>query len=273
LIAGATAAQFIDSAGSRVFVLARRPERTEGRCVLIVAPFADEMNKSRRMLAEVSRGLAGRGIATVLPDYFGTGDSEGEFRDADLERWKSDIRTAVEWSAAEGHPVTGILAVRLGCALAAHALQAAGLTVRHCVFWQPVTDGERYLAQFLRLRVAASMMEADRKESVGDLRERLRKGEAIEVAGYEISSRLAEGLGRTRLQEATGAHLGRIDWIELVRSEGEAPTPVREAVAKAREAGLDISLHPMMGEPFWSSVEIVTNEPLIARTVELLSRP
>jgi hypothetical protein len=48
-----------------------------------VPPFAEEMNKSRRMIAEVGRRLEGSGVGMLLVDLFGTGDSEGEFAQAD----------------------------------------------------------------------------------------------------------------------------------------------------------------------------------------------
>jgi len=50
--------------------------------VLYLHPFAEEMNKSRRMAALQSRMLAARGIAVLQIDLFGCGDSSGDFGDA-----------------------------------------------------------------------------------------------------------------------------------------------------------------------------------------------
>src|SRR6185436_14934074 len=68
---------------------------------------AEEMNKCRRMIAEAANALAALGVAALVPDLFGTGDSEGEFRDADWETWKADLDTAVAWASEEGWPVKG----------------------------------------------------------------------------------------------------------------------------------------------------------------------
>ena len=46
--------QFIDGAKGPIFVLAREPAAGVRGCVLVVPPFAEEMNKCRRMVTEVA---------------------------------------------------------------------------------------------------------------------------------------------------------------------------------------------------------------------------
>ncbi len=265
-------AEFIGPPDSRIFVLMRAPAAAARGCVLIVPPFGEEMNKSRRMIAQMTRRLAERGIACVVCDFYGTGDSEGEFRDATLERWQEDLRAVVQWSAQRNHPITAVLAIRLGCALAARALAGEGSRLSRTVFWQPVTDGSRFLAQFLRLRTAASMMEPGAKETQAALRERLRLGEALEVAGYELSQAMADQLEHVKLSEAAGAHLGSVEWFEIVRDSATAiPGATAAVVASMQEHCPDVKVHGIVGEPFWSSVEIVENAELLDRTVDALA--
>ena len=102
----------------------------------------------------------------------------------------------------------GLLGVRLGALLAAAVASGLPQPVARAVFWQPVVDGQRFVTQFLRLRVAASLME-DRKETVGALRERSQGGETLEVAGYELSPALLEQLDALRLDPAAAVSLGR----------------------------------------------------------------
>ena len=75
------------------------------------------------MIADLANALAAQGVAALVPDLFGTGDSEGEFRDADWETWKADLDTAVAWTQEAGWPVKGVLAIRLGSVLAAEWLR------------------------------------------------------------------------------------------------------------------------------------------------------
>jgi exosortase A-associated hydrolase 2 len=261
---------FIESSGALIFALLHRPAQA-GDCVIVVPPFAEEMNKCRKMVTEVAGELVRQGKAVLLVDLFGTGDSEGDFEQGDWNRWKNDLRQAMAWANSQGHPVNGMLAIRLGCALGAEVAREDGMALRQTVFWQPVADGSRLLDQFLRLRVAAAMMEADRKESTTGLRQRLERGESIEVAGYMLSPTLAAQLDSVRLEKHLGAHLGRLHCIEVVRSPGTpAPVPVTklvDAAAKKTEATLDT----VCGAPFWSSVEILVNPPLIRQTTAFLS--
>ena len=270
-------AQFLDAPastqqGGRPFVVLRPPQRAGGPTVLVVPPFAEEMNKCRRMIAEVGRRLESSGVGMLLVDLFGTGDSEGEFAQADWQRWKADLTTAMQWATAEGAAIRGMLAIRLGCILGSETLAGIGHRVQRTVLWQPVTSCRRFLEQFLRLRVAASMMGGDSKETVAALRSRLKSGELLEVAGYEISGTLADQLDAAELQRFIGAHLGAVHWMEAVRSaDAELPVPSGKAIEAARAAGIETTSHPIAGEPFWSSTEIVCLDAMVARTADVLA--
>ena len=272
MIAASVVPRFLGGDGQRVFTLLRHPRRPGASCALLVAPFGEEMNKSRKMLTDVGIALVRRGIGSVLVDPYGTGDSDGDFSQADWPRWQADLQQAAAWCAEEGLKVDRLLGVRLGCALGAQVARDAIPGIAQTVFWQPVLDGSRFMDQFLRLRVAASMMEQDRKESTADLRAKFARGETVDVAGYCVGPQLAAQIDRVHLAEDLGDHLGQVHWIEVVRSaETPPPAPSTKAVDAARAAGLNITLCPIVGEPFWSSVEIVRIPALIERTVALLA--
>ena len=56
--------------------------------VLYVPPFAEEMNKSRRLVALQARRLAAAGFGVLVPDLYGTGDSAGDFAEARWSIWR-----------------------------------------------------------------------------------------------------------------------------------------------------------------------------------------
>jgi exosortase A-associated hydrolase 2 len=256
--------RFLGEPGSRILFVSRRPLRDDLGCVLLVPPFGEEMNKTRPMYADLGRRLSERGFGSLLPDLFGTGDSEGEFRDADWNDWVENVAMVCRWASSQNWSLRGVVATRLGCALVASALRALNLCVERTVFWQPVGDGARFLKQFLRLRVAASMMENDTAESTTGLRSRLRAGEYLEVAGYELAPRLADQLESVRLVDSLSACLGLVQWIEIAR---EAQAGLSGAAAKSidRATGMGISVTSQIvtGEPFWSSTEIVRLPELV----------
>lgn len=264
--------EFIAGPKGPIFVLLRRPAGPLQGCVLVVPPFAEEMNKCRRMVTEVGLGLAERGIGTLVPDLYGTGDSGGDFADGDWTTWRQDLAAAVRWADARGCPVTGILAIRLGAALAVAAQGKGAIpAVGKTVLWQPVLDGGRFLAQFLRLRTAASLME-DRKETLAELRAKLQPGESIEVAGYAISGRLAQDLDELAAPGRLPATLGATAWLEVVRdAEGPLPVSSQNIIEATQRAGGAVQAAGLVGEPFWSSTEIVVNRSVLSDSVAHLS--
>ena len=60
-------------------------------------PFAEELNKSRRMVSMQARQFCHTAYAVLIVDLFGTGDSEGNFGDTDWEILQNDMCVALRW--------------------------------------------------------------------------------------------------------------------------------------------------------------------------------
>lgn len=271
---GALSGEFVGPVGRRIFLLLREPTGAGGGrgSVLVVPPFGEEMNKSRRMIAETAQRLCESGVAVVMPDLFGTGDSEGDFREANVERWLEDLETTRRYAEARGLPVKAILAVRLGCALAVAAMRRGALpAVEASAWWQPTLDGKRHVAQFLRLRVAGGSMRGATPETVDELLKKSAGGETLAVAGYELSPSLVRGLEGLNI-DAVPTEAGSLHWFEIVRdAEAAAPLPTARFLEKARAGGSPVSLLTIPGEPFWASTEIVRLPMLIDQTAAALA--
>jgi exosortase A-associated hydrolase 2 len=263
---GTQVVEFLGPPGRRVLVVQHRPARASGPCVIVVPPFAEEMNKSRRMVTLVAERLVQQGTAVLVPDLFGTGDSDGEFYDADWGAWKSDLETAAAWSERAGWRLTGMLAIRLGCLLGADWLRDRARPLESMVLWQPVESGERFLTQFLRLRVAASMMLPGKGETVTELRGQLSQGRTVEVAGYELSGRLAQQVDGLQLMAALESLRGAV-CFEVVREGAEAAaSPLMRLGDAARAQGVTLERRRVEGDPFWATTEIVALPALIEQS-------
>jgi exosortase A-associated hydrolase 2 len=239
--------------------------------VLIAPPFAEEMNKCRSMFTAVGHALREQGIATVIVDLFGTGDSEGEFRDASCAGWIDDLRRAAQWAAHQGWPIASLLCARLGCVLGALAARDGLGAIERTIFWQPVVNGEKYLREFLRVRVAASMMSAS-PETVKGLRQQLKNGEDVEIAGYELSSHLAGEIEGLRLVDSLDARLGALHWLEVVpEAAGSLSADSAECLAVARSCSMEVTARALSGESFWASTEVVRVPELVDYSVNILS--
>jgi exosortase A-associated hydrolase 2 len=206
-----------------------------------------------------------------MPDLYGTGDSEGDFADADLTTWRSDLGRVASWSAADGTPIVAMLGIRLGCALGASVVESGAIgPLRAAAFWQPVFDGARFLQQFLRMRLAASLAQ-DRKETIADLRQHLARDEVLEVGGYGLSGELARNLDSLVVPQRLAGALGRLAWIEVVRDVAASPPVMATKLLESTvAAGGHVAMQAHAGEPFWATTEIISNRQIVDASVEHL---
>jgi exosortase A-associated hydrolase 2 len=258
-------AEFIGAAGCRLFALLRGPEVPTGDCTLVVPPFAEEMNKCRRLVTDYAHQARRQGRGTLCVDLAGTGDSEGGFAEARVERWLDDLEAAIAWSATRGWRVTSILGIRLGALLAAALVRRGVRDISNLVFWQPVTSGARMIDQFLRIRIMATRLEQGRAETAAGLRAQLRAGEVVEVAGYPLSGALCADIEALDLRSQWFAGFPPIRWLEVVADTDTPTSPAtQQALDQARAAGCRVDHSRVAGEPFWMATEVVTNPALVA---------
>jgi exosortase A-associated hydrolase 2 len=234
-----------------------------------VPPFAEEMNRSRRMVSLQARELAKRGVGVLLLDLFGTGDSEGEFREGTWQAWIGDVEAAIFWLRAQGSARNGLWGLRLG-GLLAMAVACGSADIEHAILWNPVTSGRTLLKQFLRILLAANMERSERGQDTKALRARLLSGETIEVAGYSLTPALAMALEAAELAAFPPSPSVTVDWFELVADEGLTPPPMScSTVQNWHRQGSQVSLLTSVGEPFWSLQEITVAAGLIEATSAL----
>ena len=240
--------------------------------LVYVPPFAEEMNRARRMAALQARRLAELGVDVLLLDPFGTGDSAGDFGDARWEIWREDVKTAITWMGARTEGKVGLWGLRLGALLAADVAAEDPDRIMRLILWQPVLSGNRYLTQFLRLRVAASMDKHAERESTEDLRARFAQGESVEIAGYEMASALANAVASLKLEllmhrlNALPSH-----WLEVTSAEKASLTPASEQlISELGQQGRQLAAQAVVGEPFWAIQETTLAPNLLRSTDDIL---
>lgn len=264
--------EFVSTPRGNILVVGRYPISDQGVSVLLVPPFAEEMNKTRRLYADLAQSLARQGVAALLPDLGGTGDSAGDFGTASWPGWVDDLHRTAAFAQERGWPVRGVVAVRLGCQLAADFCRGLGKGLDGSVFWQPVINGEQFLTQFLRLRVAARIMAAER-ETVSGLRVRLEKEGQLDVAGYALNAGLAAAVASRDVDSCLHASLGRLTVVDVQRAD--AATGMSRAAGQLLEAaqvvGVEARHASIGGDPFWVSTEIVRNAELVALSAQCLA--
>lgn len=251
---------FLDAAGdSQRFCLHHEAQGPLKRGqLLFVHPFAEEMNKSRRMSALMAHALARAGHEVLQIDLHGCGDSSGDFGDATWDGWVDDVLLGCRWLQRQPDPAPlWLCGLRAGCLLAADALCRLDSRA-DLLLLQPPASGKPLLQQFLRLKLAGDLADGRAKGMMSALRAALARGEAIEIAGYALSATLALGLeSATLLPPAPARPAVRLVWLELSSRPDAEWTPASlQAQQRWRDAGHGVEAELLRGPAFWQTTEI-----------------
>lgn len=267
---------FIPSANGNLFALHFSPgDGVAKKCIVHIPAFAEEMNKSRHLVSTQARRFAEQGYSVLVLDLFATGDSQGEFAEATWENWLQSIAAALGWLEKHEPESISFWGVRTGCLLALDFLQQNNDSVDQLICWQPVLNGELFIMQFLRLRIAALMMDSTgEKETTADLRKQLLAGESVEVAGYLLNPQLVLPLLKLNARKMDIAGIQHCTIIELVANdEATVSHACRQWYEKLQEQkGLDVVLRTLQGSPFWATQEIVQVNELIDLSTEIVCK-
>jgi hypothetical protein len=195
------------------------------RCLLIIPPLFDEMNRMRRVLVSVARMLGQRGMFVIMPDLPGTNESLAPLPEQTLASWRQALSTA-----AQDLRVTHVVSVR-GSALLDDALP--GLPV-----WRlaPV-KGASLIKTMIRTRIAS-----DKENGVATSSEALLeqgRAEGLELAGNMLGAGMIADLETTVPHESplvTLGDLGEKGSALWLRAEPQDDPVMATAMADALDA-------------------------------------
>ena len=182
---------FLGDGPERLFGCYHAPQGTAigGFGVVMCYPVEMEYVYAHRAFRQLARRLSRAGFPVLRFDYYGCGDSGGEFADANIAVWTEDVSVAVEELKARsnlndvcmvGLGLGGYLALR-------YAMEIGG--VRRVVLWDPVMDGRKYVDELRAAHVALERTHGDPDRDVGS-----QNGAHTELMGFEFSEILLREL-------------------------------------------------------------------------------
>lgn len=238
--------------------------------VLYLHPFAEELNSTRRIVAQQARALAQAGYGVLQIDLMGCGDSEGDFADATWAAWLHDAHQAHRWLRENTCGPLWIWGMRAG-ALLASALADTLAGPHHFLLWQPVASGQQMLQQFLRLHAAGQWL-GNSKASEPSQAVRLANGQSVDIAGYTLSPALAKDLGTARLRPPS-QHPGQLVWLELSAHTAPELGPASEKQTSVwRDAGWEVHAKAVTGPLFWQTIDTDEAPELVQATLDALTK-
>lgn len=125
------------------------PSYTRNTGIVLCYPTDDEYIYSHRAFRQLAVRLANAGFPVLRFDYYGCGDSSGEFVDADIHRWQDDISKAIEeLKVRSGTTSICLIGRRLGGTLS----MLTGIErddVESIVLWDVILKGKAYVSELI----------------------------------------------------------------------------------------------------------------------------
>ncbi|MCB1859355.1 MAG: hypothetical protein KDI63_13835 [Gammaproteobacteria bacterium] len=257
--------QFLDGPNGRLFSILYSPGQEPKQAmplVVHVPAFAEEMNKSRRMITLQSQRLLRLGYRVLLFDLFGTGDSEGDFRNATWSKWCDDLEFIYHWAERQQPSWISLWALRSGALLTMELLKTPRPGIRHLLFWQPIPSGEQQRVQINRQSLLATGSGIPAHADSDSIHE---------VGGYEISGELLCQLSDARLVREPGDIL--IDWLEITTlAEDSLPRESNDALEGIQRLGGTVTRQCFQGKPFWHTPEVAVLPNVLKATEDCYAR-
>jgi exosortase A-associated hydrolase 2 len=263
---------FLEGDSGRLYCMIHRPEADPQGGLVICNPAFEERKSAQRALVEAARHFCGRGIAVLRFDYRGCGDSAGSLREVCPRDWIADAcrvceRLAAEIPAEDGTgPKLGVLGLRFGATVAAHA--AAGVGADFAVLWEPVAEGTRYLEQELRKSLVREMVTEGRSaRSRRALLDDLHAGGELDFEGFAVTAAFYRGLDSL----SACPDEGRTDRPVLIASVGpnERTSPNAARLGRGLErAGASVEHRTVVAPPFWNLLAYADCTPLFRTTCD-----
>jgi len=263
-----------DAPGQRFCLLHPAQGTSALGAIVYIHPFAEEMNKSRRMASMQARALARAGYSVLMMDLAGCGDSSGDFADATWQVWVHDVVRGCQWLGERVQAPLWLWGLRAGCLLAVDAARhIEGKT--NFLLWAPTPSGQQVLQQFLRLKVASELANGNTKGIMNSVRSALAQGSLVEIAGYRLNPGLAHRLEEARLDPPSTSWTSatRLEWFELSARPDAILSPMGgKVLALWKESGhVAVRSHVVQGPAFWQTTEIEDAPNLIEATVAAMS--
>ncbi len=124
----------------------QNPKQPPKGLIIICQTIGQRYIHGHRAFYQLASRLASKGYAVLRFDYFGCGDSNGNFEEGGLHQWTADILSAVdEMHARFGSGKLCLIGYRMGATLASKAAESIS-GAHSIVLWEPILNGREYLS-------------------------------------------------------------------------------------------------------------------------------
>jgi uncharacterized protein len=246
--------------------------------VLLLPPWGEELNHTRRLVRQAATRMADMGWMVLRHDPWGCGDSGGELHETTWRDWQSDALQAWEWltrqapTAHDGGLSHWVWGVRAGALMSASLLDAfqgrtsALASPQHVLWWQPVLHGKHMVQQWLRQQQAARWTRSDATTTT-----QATTAPTLWLGGQALSADLLDHMQRCPMPNPPqGAR--HLVWLDTAAPDTIAstphPTPAQALTLQAwQAAGCSAHWQNVEGPNYWLTLGLESASHLLDQTL------
>lgn len=172
--------------------------------VVLCNPFGREAIRAHRLYRVLADRLSRAGCDVLRFDYYGTGDSQGEDAEVDLDGFADDLTRAheeLQRRAQVGR--VAWLGTRVGAIVAQRARETRPTALVHTILWDPVFDGRDYLDLLRQRHLEWQTADEERIRDVAPIFRADPTAYIDEATGFPVPRVLCDQLRAHRLAALT----------------------------------------------------------------------
>lgn len=264
-------ADFLTGHRGKYFLTQWPSVRKNSPLLIILQPFAEEQNRIRHLIRKLAESLQKQGWQILLPDNYGTGDSDGDLDTATTTLWREDLIQLLQMLRDDGFEQVSFIAIRFGCLQLFDLLNKHDLplTPGKLILWQPMFDVAKFWQQFARIKVAEAMANGT-KSSQKALEQQLDDGTTLEIAGYPISPKFYQSLQQMQCNLPAVLTQFTLSWFETSQLDNTS-LPVQKMLQQLQQQQ-NVIFNQIKAEPYWQTAELASADTLIALTVQQFNK-
>jgi pimeloyl-ACP methyl ester carboxylesterase len=117
------------------------------KLVILCHGFTGSKVENRRIFVEAGRAIARDGLDAFRFDFYGSGDSAGEFSDTMISHNIANLRDAIVWARQAGYEKIAVLGLSMGAATAILTLEST--PVDALITWSAVPEMEKLFQNYV----------------------------------------------------------------------------------------------------------------------------